>query len=693
MKNLFLIMLFLAIYSSTLSGQKTDNIDSLIHITDVLANDTVKALKWAELAYDLRYVDPEKSFLIAEKSLELSHNLNYDQGIAQASSVIGIYFVNQSKYDTAITFFENSLDIYQALEKEENEAKTLRNIGVIYSERNINDRALEYYFMALPIFEKNKDSLDLAMTLNNIGSVYQNKKEFNTAISYFKKAYNILSSINKRDYLLTPLNNIAASYAEICKTDSARILLSEILLLSKKFNDSYSLAYAYNNLGWTYMMDSNFTIALGYLDESMKYSKSLNANRLIALTHDYMGTCWKHLGNEPKAEENFLASYQIGKETNLLSAIRNSSYGLYEINQNNGNYKLALEYYIQYDSAKNKILNEENIRHIAQLEMQSEFDKKQLELENKRLREEILYKTKIKNQKIVRNFSIATLLLILIITVIIFKNFRLSQKANREKESLLSKIQIQQESLTDSIQYAKRIQSSMLPPGDILDSLFENFILFKPRDIVSGDFYWFGKQNSSVLVCAADCTGHGVPGAFMSMLGIRFLNEIVLEKGLIHPGKILDQLRENVIHALQQKGKETDTKDGMDISLCNIDRKNRKIHWAGAYNPLILIRKKELIEYKPDKMPIGIHDTMNSFSCTEIPYEKGDCIYLFSDGYYDQFGGEESRKLMRKPFKETLTRISEFSMNNQCDILDNNFENWKKDQEQVDDVLVIGIRL
>ncbi len=693
MKNLFFIMLFLAIYLSTLSGQKTDNTDSLIHTIDILVNDTVKALRWAEVAYDLRYTDPEKSLLIAEKGLKLSKRLDYNYGIALANNVVGIYYVNQSNYDTALVLFENNLERFKSLAIDNYTAITMRNIAVIYSERNINDKALEYYFMALPIFEKNKDSLDLAMTLNNIGSVYQNKKEYITAISYFRKSYNILLSLNKTDVLLTPLNNIAASYSEMNKTDSARILLTEMLILSKQFNDLYNIAYAYNNFGWTYMIDSNYTIALGYLDESLKYAKSLNANRLIALTHDYIGACWKNLGNKSKAKENFLASYQIGKETNLLSIIRTSSYDLYEIHRDNGNYKLALEYYIQYDSAENKILNEENIKHITQLEMQSEFDKKQLELENKRLQEEILYKTKIKNQKIVRNFSIATLLLILIITVIILKNYKLSQKANREKESLLLKIQIQQDSLTDSIQYAKRIQSSMLPPRDILDSLHDNFILFKPRDIVSGDFYWFGRQNSNLLVCAADCTGHGVPGAFMSLLGIRFLNEIVLEKGLTHPGKILDQLRENVIHALQQKGKDSDTKDGMDISLCNIDRKNRKIHWAGAYNPLILVRNKELIEYKPDKMPIGIHDNMSSFSCTEISYEKGDCIYLFSDGYYDQFGGEESRKLMRKSFKETLIRISEFNMNTQCSILDNNFENWKKYQEQVDDVLVMGIRL
>ena len=264
-------------------------------------------------------------------------------------------------------------------------------------------------------------------------------------------------------------------------------------------------------------------------------------------------------------------------------------------------------------------------------------------------------------------------------------------------------ITIQKKDIEDSIIYAKRIQSAALPEDAFLKKLLpEHFILFKPRDIVSGDFYWAEKKGNKIIIVAADCTGHGVPGAFMSMLGISFLNKIVTEKEIIKSNEILDRLRENVINALHQSVDKFNAKDGMDIALSVIDYDANILYFSGGNNPLYHIRNNEATVYKADKMPIAIYDQMNPFTYSEIKFEKGDAIYMFSDGYPDQFGGEKGKKYMSKRFRKLLVSISDKTMNEQKEKLDETIKKWqsypdlrhKKDEfEQIDDIVVIGVRL
>lgn len=248
--------------------------------------------------------------------------------------------------------------------------------------------------------------------------------------------------------------------------------------------------------------------------------------------------------------------------------------------------------------------------------------------------------------------------------------------------------------MTQSIEYAKRIQTAVMPKTAQIDAILpDHFILFKPRDIVSGDFYWMAKKDGKIVIAAADCTGHGVPGAFMSMLGISFLNEIVNVRNETRPNQILNNLRDSIKSTLSQTGKEGESKDGMDIALCTIDLEARKLQFAGAYNPLYLIRNGELIEVKADKMPVGIHlAEKESFTLNEVEFQKNDCIYIFSDGYVSQFGGEYGRKFMAVPFKKLLAILSEKTMVKQGEMLDQEFEDWRGFNAQVDDILVIGVK-
>lgn len=256
-------------------------------------------------------------------------------------------------------------------------------------------------------------------------------------------------------------------------------------------------------------------------------------------------------------------------------------------------------------------------------------------------------------------------------------------------------IEQKNQSITDSIQYAARIQNAvMLPLTFLSDWGVENFIFFRPKDIVSGDFYWGFRKKGYLCIAAADCTGHGVPGGFMSMLGNAFLNEIVITSEISSASQILDKLRDEIIRALRQRGVTGEARDGMDISLITIDQKRHILQFSGANNPLYLVRRGDLTRYQADRMPIGIHVTdITPFTNHEIQVEPGDVIYLFSDGYADQFGGESGKKFMYKPFQELLTSISRKPMNDQAEILGSTFDNWKKGYDQVDDVLVIGIRI
>ncbi len=274
------------------------------------------------------------------------------------------------------------------------------------------------------------------------------------------------------------------------------------------------------------------------------------------------------------------------------------------------------------------------------------------------------------------------------------KNTELEARKNIA-ETQHKKISQQNKEITDSIQYAKRIQQATLPKVEISKAIIEDhFILFMPRDIVSGDFYWYHEFDECVVITAVDCTGHGVPGAFMSMIGITFLNEIVVEKGIHDAGKILDELRKKIIHALKQDKTSGGTSDGMDMSLSVIEKSTKKMQFAGAFNPMICIRNNEIIKIKGNRMPVGIHGKMDAnFETHSVQLESNDVVYLFSDGYADQFGGQKGRKFLSKNFRHLLQEISTLPMNEQKNALHITLQDWQGNLSQVDDILIIGFKI
>ena len=269
-------------------------------------------------------------------------------------------------------------------------------------------------------------------------------------------------------------------------------------------------------------------------------------------------------------------------------------------------------------------------------------------------------------------------------------------EANANLATAYKEIEEQKRHIEDSIHYAKRIQNAILPPKDFVSAaLHEHFIFYLPKDIVSGDFYWLTKFDDKAYIAAVDCTGHGVPGAFMSIVGHDQLNNAVNVKGARKPADILNALNQGVTRTLRQAGGEASVKDGMDIALCGIDYANRKLEYAGAFNPLYLIRDNELIQVEANKFPVGafVGEKLQVFTNNEIDLQVGDVCYIFSDGYQDQFGGPKNKKFLTKRFRELLLEISPHPMDKQKEILEQRFFDWKRDLVQVDDILVIGLRI
>jgi len=274
------------------------------------------------------------------------------------------------------------------------------------------------------------------------------------------------------------------------------------------------------------------------------------------------------------------------------------------------------------------------------------------------------------------------------------KNVLISEKEDKRIAWHNKQYEKQRRELEDSIRYASYIQSAILPPIRTLFKEFpDSFIYFEPKNMVSGDFYWFVKKRNQFFIAATDCTGHGVPGAFMSILGMTFLNEIVNQECVYKASTILNLMREKVMKALNQTGENNDQKDGMDIALCIINTDTDEIQYAGAYNPLYVIRGKKLIEFKADRMPIGIHAIEESpFKNNVFKLQSNDQLYIFTDGYIDQFGGPEEKKFKNRRFKKMLLDISSKPMFKQYQILHDTFYEWKDEHDQVDDVLIIGIK-
>jgi serine phosphatase RsbU (regulator of sigma subunit) len=685
----------------------------------------------AELAGNSYYYLIADSLSLKWYSIAASHYLECadSSGYLRCIEKLGSVYTRAGLYDMAYDEYNKLLSVYSRRNDYVNLAMVCNQKGFLSFRKSDLNGALDQFNLASDYSVKGgNDNFLLTDIWSNIAICHQNMgnqdemvKCFNTAIKYAKESGRIdevarIERILAKVYYNKSDNYHAELYCLDCIESAKKSMNLDVLQLCYK---DYSAVLESGN---------DFAKALEYYEKYLNLRDSLNyENRLAEKEKADMlarlddseqrirneisekeihGLELKNLKAETVRKENELKLLQKQQELDRSEKDRLSQ-------------SLALEKE-RFELAR----KEEDINSLKQqqyinllLLKQKDDSSKALVTENQLLEKDKLQKeTQLKNEKLARKFAVGIGSLMLIAAAIILSGLISVRKRNRklaeskrEIEMINSDLELKNDqivrqkdiieqknqSITDSIQYASRIQAAVFPPLTFLsDWGLDNFILFKPKDIVSGDFYWGVRKNDKIIVAAADCTGHGVPGAFMSMLGHAFLDEIVNTREVENAAYILNCLRDEVINTLKQKGATGEARDGMDVSLVIIDLNAGRLDYAGANNPLYLVRKGRLIKYSADSMPIGIHFiSFTPFTNQSIEIMKGDCIYLFSDGYADQFGGPRGKKFMYKNFQNLLLANYEKPVSIQNEILDETFGKWKGDREQVDDVLVIGIHI
>lgn len=713
MKQILIIALFFI--SSSLFSQ----VDSLMRVYNNTKNDTTKARLlvyfseyFAKTNVDTLKYFTKKAILICDKNLPNSNateKANFKQIKATALNNLAFYYSQKGVFDSAIYYYNSSIIIFKEVNNQNLYAQALTNIGYNYSCKGDNKKALEYYYKALKIQDKINDINGITLTRNNIATIHFGLGEYDKALSEFLKCVELQEKTNNLGNAALYLANIGYVYS--VKSDSANALLyyKKSLAIRKELNDKSGLYVLYNNMGLLYNNFKNYNEALKFAFLSLETATELGANEDISILKNNIGNYYKKLNNYSKAYDYIKQGYESAKQINKAQNMYVCLTNMVDVSEKIGKYKEALEYIKLAHALKDSLNNESLKKESYKKELDFDYSKKKAidslqVVANKKITE-----AKFKQEKTQRYALYGGLFVLICVAVFIFNRLQITKKQNLIIENQKMEVELKNEEIThqkelveekqkeiiDSINYAKRIQQAVLTDDDVWSKVSkEHFILFKPKDIVSGDFYWaYNTPNNRSVFALADCTGHGVPGGFMSMLGNSFLNEIVVENKIFKADEILNKLRSKIINALEQKGGEQQ-KDGMDISLCVWNKLDNTLEFAGANNPLWLLRGSELQEYKADKMPIGTYlENEVPFTSTMIQLQKGDIVFLSTDGYADQFGGPKGKKYKYKPLIENLIRNSNLPMQEQKIALDNTFNQWKHHHDQVDDVSVIGVKV
>jgi len=752
LKNRLIMKIFLIItlcLSSYLKGisQEQNVIDSLRNVIETPEQDNNTIAAYILLGEQIYMQQPDSAVILwetAEKMAELliatepakEIDEKAKEYLAAAINNIGYIYNSTGNTYKAIEYFNKSLNIQEEVGDKRGMALSFNNIGYIYHSKGDIPNTLIYYQKSLSIYQELEYKQGMASSFNNIGTVYDDQGDITKALEYYQKSLNIREEIKDKKGIALAFNNIGLIYQKQGDNQKSLEYYLKSLSIRKEIGDKRGIAQTFNNIGNIYYRQGNASKAIKYYQNSLNISEEVGDKYEMCTALFNLGRVSKYQNNVLQFEKYATRSYEMSKELGFPYSIENAAYLMKDLSVLQGNYKKALEYYQEEIAMRDSLQNEENYKQTQKQQARYEYEKqaavdsiahaKAIEIKNLDI---VRIEEEKKAQAAQRNMLIVGLGLMIVLAIFIFRSYKHKKRANvllaeqkheieekneelnqQNEEILTQRDEIEQQrdivikqkdrieeihgEITSSIRYAERIQSAILATEKyLLESVTEHFILFKPRDVVSGDFYFVTKLNKYLIVAAADCTGHGVPGAFMSMMGTAFLSEIVNKKHITQTHQVLNELRSKIITALNQKSVGSESKDGMDISLCAINLETNICQFAGANNPLYVVKGDKITQIKGDKMPIAIYDRMYEFTTHEIQLEKGDTLYMFSDGYADQFGGPNDKKFMYKPFKQLLLDNVASPMFQQKEILNETFETWKGNNDQIDDVLVIGIKI
>ena len=684
------------------------NVDSLVSVwEDEQKNDSTRLSAIHSIAWSYIFTNPDTSFIIAENELVFAQNTGDKYWEAKAYHTMGTSFYVTGKYEKAHEYYQKRLAITLELDDKAGLSSVYNNIGNIYVGQELYPQAFSYYHKSLEIKKEISDMRGVAGSYANMAIIYSDIGDYDKALEYNNKAIPILIDIKNDQILSNAYNNVGVIYEKFKEYEKAIEYHEKSLGLKEKLDIPRGIIHSYNNLGINHMYLGNYDVALKYYNKGLALSKELDNKEAEANNYLNQGTLYVFSKKFNKAIEICNLGMALSTKLHAVTQVKECYKCLSDAYEGLGDLKTSYSYYRKYTSMNDSIRNAEINRDILRKEYQFEYEKKAAtdsikNAEAAKVKDAQLAaeKAETAQQKQKSYFLSAGLLLTLFFGVMIYNRLQVTRKQKGIIEEQKEEVEFQKglveeknEAITDSIRYAEDIQLAIIPSDEAIKKhLPESFVFFRPKDIVSGDFYWMHQHNDCVYFAACDCTGHGVPGAFMSMIGSALLTEAVVEKGLTKPADIFTEVRKGFISSLKQKGETGEQKDGMDAVLCAWD-KGTTLQVAAAFNPLLLIRNGEIIEVEADRLPVGFLKTeLEPYTHHELQLEKGDTIYIFSDGYKDQFGGPKLKRFMQHRFSQLLLSNQDKTMEEQKSILETTMNEWIGEEDQIDDMLVMGVR-
>lgn len=663
----------------------------------------------------------------ANKAMALVTKYNNKTQISTICNLLAYIQSAMGENDSAIIYNKKSLKIDSMLNNAYGMLSSYINLGLCYKRMGDFSKALEYYLLALNVINQNNELSNYKGNVyNNIGIIHKNIENYNTALTYYQKARNEFEAVGNNKKVGNCYINIGILNSHLNNYDVAITHYEKALEIMEKYDDKVSIAKCYSNLGNIYLTLKEYDKSIIYLTKGIEIKEEIGDKTGLAFIYKTLSKTYmeiadslKNQGNQKgfngyieRAYNNANKALSIAKLTNDKVALTNTYVLLKDISVLKNHYKIALEFFELSIPLKDSLFSKEKTKTIAEMSAKYETERKQLQIE-KMAKQKQLDNHIIKNQRNIITLVIISLFVFVSFSLITFRLYRQKLKAHLllsnqhyTLETQKIELEIHRKNTIQSLSYAEHIQGSLLTNPKYFEQNFSDyFIFYRPKNIVSGDFYWLKSTPDKIMIAMADCTGHGVPGAFMSVLGISFLNEITQKKNLKSPAKILEKLRKKVKDTLNPELKthksknyidlylDIKIKDGMDMAFCSIDKNNLKMTYSGANLPIYIIRNNELIELEPEMNPIGVYLIEQKFKNCDFQLIGGDMIYLFSDGYYDQFGGKEQKKFFVENFKALLKKVTHLDCAKQKERLVETLENWQGINEQVDDVTVIGLRI
>jgi len=646
-----------------------------------------------------KYRDAISSY---ERSLDIRQDLNDNEGVAASLNNLGLVYKNQGDHDRALAYYQNALKIFEQEKDRVGRANALNNIGIVHRSNGNIEKALGFFMDALAEFEKLGNKVGEANTLNNIGNIYFQQAKHDQALEFYEKSYAVSEKVGDIHSMASKLGNMAGVYLVRGDKDKAVRTAHRALELQEKIGDEQGQISTLNNIGAYYLEEKDYDLALGNFLKAEKLEKRTGDRSYTATTLTSIGQVYQQQGQYQRALDYLKRALREAESSGNSSAMLTAFSALGETHAALGDYKQSYATEQARKQLQDSLDRATSTRDIAQMQARFETERKQREIEMLNKENEV-NQLRIAKQRMVRNLILVLSLLILVTLILIYARYRAKQRANEELEGKNREIEAQKVlveeknwAITSSIEYAKRIQDAIMPTmAQIRAVLPESFVYYRPKEIVSGDFYWFSHQHGQTYLAAVDCTGHGVPGAFMSMIGNDHLNQIVNVELNKSPDVILNRLHEEIQITLKQKHGVSENHDGMDVALCAINMEGMKLSFASANRYLYYVRDNELTEVKGDHFNIGgvMHEDVRRYSLHEMDIRKGDTFYMFSDGVSDQFGGPNSKKFGYKRLRELLMEMHVLPMDEQRAFFEKNLLEWMGSGEQIDDFLMIGVRI